>query len=180
MADPELQLVAGRIRSFPDFPVPGVLFRDISPLLKDPDSFRASISLLADHLKKTHGGNIDYIVGLDSRGFLFGPSLAQELGLGCVLIRKRGKLPGPTVSASYTLEYGKAELEIQRDALEPGQKVVVVDDLLATGGTMRAACELLGQLQAEVLECVSLVELTSLKGREKLTPVPFFSLLQFE
>ncbi|XP_073738506.1 adenine phosphoribosyltransferase isoform X1 [Callorhinus ursinus] len=118
--------------------------------------------------------------GLDSRGFLFGPSLAQELGLGCVLIRKRGKLPGPTVSASYTLEYGKAELEIQRDALEPGQKVVVVDDLLATGGTMRAACELLGQLQAEVLECVSLVELTSLKGREKLTPVPFFSLLQFE
>ncbi|XP_032182017.1 adenine phosphoribosyltransferase isoform X1 [Mustela erminea] len=118
--------------------------------------------------------------GLDSRGFLFGPSLAQELGLGCVLVRKRGKLPGPTVSASYTLEYGKAELEIQRDALEPGQKVVVVDDLLATGGTMRAACELLSRLQAEVLECVSLVELTSLKGREKLAPVPFFSLLQFE
>ncbi|KAF3817556.1 hypothetical protein GH733_012843 [Mirounga leonina] len=211
MADPELQLVARRIRSFPDFPVPGVLFRDISPLLKDPDSFRASISLLANHLKKTHGGKIDYIVGkrrgrgrvpepqgdapggravggvagsapgpVRVAGFLFGPSLAQELGLGCVLIRKRGKLPGPTVSASYTLEYGKAELEIQRDALEPGQKVVVVDDLLATGGTMRAACELLGQLQAEVLECVSLVELTSLKGREKLTPVPFFSLLQFE
>uniref|UniRef100_G1L0H9 Adenine phosphoribosyltransferase n=1 Tax=Ailuropoda melanoleuca TaxID=9646 RepID=G1L0H9_AILME len=217
MADPELQLVARRIRSFPDFPVPGVMFRcgrvgradgrkewgpggrrggaqarplgspgllsrtrDISPLLKDPDSFRASISLLANHLRKTHGGKIDYVVGLDSRGFLFGPSLAQELGLGCVLIRKRGKLPGPTVSASYTLEYGKAELEIQRDALEPGQKVVVVDDLLATGGTMRAACELLGQLQAEVLECVSLVELTSLKGREKLAPVPFFSLLQFE
>ncbi|XP_012868181.1 PREDICTED: adenine phosphoribosyltransferase, partial [Dipodomys ordii] len=118
--------------------------------------------------------------GLDSRGFLFGPSLAQELGLGCVLIRKRGKLPGPTVSVSYALEYGKAELEIQKDALEPGQKVVVVDDLLATGGTMRAACELLGQLRAEVLECVSLVELTSLKGREKLGPVPFFSLLQYE
>ncbi|EQB77001.1 n-acetylgalactosamine-6-sulfatase-like protein [Camelus ferus] len=118
--------------------------------------------------------------GLDSRGFLFGPSLAQELGLGCVLIRKRGKLPGPTVSTSYALEYGKAELEIQRDALEPGQKVVVVDDLLATGGTMRAACELLGQLQAEVLECVSLVELTSLKGREKLGAVPFFSLLQYK
>ncbi|XP_022367158.1 adenine phosphoribosyltransferase [Lutra lutra] len=180
MADPELQLVARRVRSFPDFPVPGVLFRDISPLLKDPAAFRACISLLTRHLRQTHGGDIDYVVGLDSRGFLFGPSLAQELGLGCVLIRKRGKLPGPTVSASYTLEYGKAELEIQRDALEPGQKVVVVDDLLATGGTMRAACELLGQLQAEVLECVSLVELTSLKGREKLAPVPFFSLLQFE
>nr|XP_036849846.1 adenine phosphoribosyltransferase isoform X1 [Manis javanica] len=180
MADPDLHLVARRIRSFPDFPVPGVLFRDISPLLKDPDSFRASISLLANHLKKTHGGKIDYIAGLDSRGFLFGPSLAQELGLGCVLIRKRGKLPGPTVCASYSLEYGKAELEIQRDALEPGQKVVVVDDLLATGGTMRAACELLGQLRAEVLECVSLVELTSLKGRERLGAVPFFSLLQYE
>ncbi|KAG8508169.1 N-acetylgalactosamine-6-sulfatase [Galemys pyrenaicus] len=259
MADPQLQLVARRIRSFPDFPIPGVLFRDISPLLKDPDSFRACIRLLADHLKTTHGGKIDYIAGkcpaprrlpgalpglrmlpagpsrsprwaaagllavatwlfpwalpgasgpgpgaavpsagtdlgctaqlpptplsvagLDSRGFLFGPSLAQELGLGCLLIRKRGKLPGPTVSASYALEYGKAELEIQRDALEPGQKVVVVDDLLATGGTMRAACELLGQLRAEVLECVSLVELTSLKGREKLGTVPFFSLLQYE
>ncbi|KAL0621709.1 Adenine phosphoribosyltransferase [Plecturocebus cupreus] len=200
MADPELQLVARRIRSFPDFPTPGVVFRDISPLLKDPASFHAAIGLLARHLKATHGGRIDYIAGecpvaasraspppltprttrLDSRGFLFGPSLAQELGLGCVLIRKRGKLPGPTVWASYTLEYGKAELEIQKDALEPGQRVVVVDDLLATGGTMRAACELLGRLQAEVLECVSLVELTSLKGREKLAPVPFFSLLQYE
>lgn len=119
-------------------------------------------------------------IGLDSRGFLFGPSLAQELGLGFVLIRKRGKLPGPTVSASYALEYGKAELEIQKDALEPGQKVAVVDDLLATGGTMCTACELLGQLGAEVLECVTLVELTSLKGREKLGSVPFFSLLQYE
>ncbi|XP_036202289.1 adenine phosphoribosyltransferase isoform X1 [Myotis myotis] len=180
MADPQLQLVAQRIRSFPDFPTPGVLFRDISPLLKDPNSFRAAISLLANHLKKTHGGKIDYIAGLDSRGFLFGPSLAQELGLGCVLIRKGGKLPGPTVSTSYTLEYGKADLEIQTDALEPGQKVVVVDDLLATGGTMRAACELLGQLRVEVLECLSVVELTSLKGREKLGAVPFFSLLQYE
>ncbi|EHB15849.1 Adenine phosphoribosyltransferase [Heterocephalus glaber] len=187
MSEPELQLVARRIRSFPDFPIPGVLFRDISPLLKDPESFRACIRLLASHLKTAHGGKIDYIAGqcpsshrLDSRGFLFGPSLAQELGLGYVLIRKRGKLPGPTVSASYALEYGKAELEIQKDALEPGQKVVVVDDLLATGGTMCAACELLGQLGAEVLESVTLVELTSLKGREKLGPVPFFSLLQYE
>ncbi|KAM6176273.1 adenine phosphoribosyltransferase [Erethizon dorsatum] len=180
MAERELQLVSRRIRSFPDFPIPGVIFRDISPLLKDPESFRTCIRLLAGHLKTTHGGKIDYIAGLDSRGFLFGPSLAQELGLGCVLIRKRGKLPGPTVSASYALEYGKAELEIQKDALEPGQKVVVVDDLLATGGTMCAACELLGQLGAEVLECVTLVELISLKGREKLGPVPFFSLLQYE
>ncbi|XP_004437084.1 adenine phosphoribosyltransferase [Diceros bicornis minor] len=180
MAESERELVARRIRSFPDFPIQGVLFRDIAPVLKDPDSFRACISLLASHLKKTHGSKIDYIAGLDSRGFLFGPSLAQELGVGCVLIRKQGKLPGPTVSASYTLEYGKAELEIQKDAVEPGQKVVIVDDLLATGGTMRAACELLGQLGAEVLECVSLVELTSLKGRERLGAVPFFSVVQYE
>ncbi|KAM6225192.1 adenine phosphoribosyltransferase [Rhynchocyon petersi] len=180
MEEAQLQLVARRIRSFPDFPIPGVLFRDISPLLKDPDSFRASISLLASHLKKVHGGKIDYIAGVDSRGFLFGPSLAQELGLGCLLIRKRGKLPGPTVSISYALEYGKADLEIQKDALEPGQRVVVVDDLLATGGTLRAACELLGQMQAQVLECVTLVELTSLRGREKLGAVPFFSLLQYD
>ncbi|PNJ12524.1 APRT isoform 5, partial [Pongo abelii] len=107
MADSELQLVEQRIRSFPDFPTPGVVFRDISPVLKDPASFRAAIGLLARHLKATHGGRIDYIAGIDSRGFLFGPSLAQELGLGCVLIRKRGKLPGPTVWASYSLEYGK-------------------------------------------------------------------------
>nr|KAF6406108.1 adenine phosphoribosyltransferase [Molossus molossus] len=152
MADPQLQLVARRIRSFPDFPTPGVLFRDISPLLKDPVSFRASISLLANHLKKTHGGKIDYIAG-EWR------------------VRGEGALPP---------RGREAGLEIQRDALEPGQKVVVVDDLLATGGTMRAACELLDQLRAEVLECVSLVELTSLKGRERLGAVPFFSLLQYE
>ncbi|KAF5929592.1 hypothetical protein HPG69_017831 [Diceros bicornis minor] len=272
MAESERELVARRIRSFPDFPIQGVLFRDIAPVLKDPDSFRACISLLASHLKKTHGSKIDYIAGkwTGGGGTLTpggssrrralrcpGPALPAslssarrpggvcarpELGVGCVLIRKQGKLPGPTVSASYTLEYGKvsglgcgcgpsipkrrvvessgaamvgvdvgaetetlgqlpgsvhqssfwrrvdhvptshlqAELEIQKDAVEPGQKVVIVDDLLATGGTMRAACELLGQLGAEVLECVSLVELTSLKGRERLGAVPFFSVVQYE
>uniref|UniRef100_A0A2K5ETS5 adenine phosphoribosyltransferase n=1 Tax=Aotus nancymaae TaxID=37293 RepID=A0A2K5ETS5_AOTNA len=114
MADPELQLVARRIRSFPDFPTPGVVFRDISPLLKDPASFRAAIGLMMGHLKATHGAE---------------STTSQELGLGCMLIRKRGKLPGPTVWVSYMLEYGKADLEIQKDTLEPGQRVVVVDDL---------------------------------------------------
>ncbi|XP_020949301.1 adenine phosphoribosyltransferase isoform X1 [Sus scrofa] len=244
MADPELQLVARRIRSFPDFPVPGVLFRDISPLLKDPDSFRASISLLANHLKKAHGGRIDYIAvlthGYNSAALPHScppntPGLADRprlprlpvwslpgpgAGLGlhshpeareaagphrvCLVragIREGEKAAGRAASvdpsgaakvgvdpgaetlrswAGLTEPGNRAELEIQRDALEPGQRVVVVDDLLATGGTMRAACELLGQLRAEVLECVSLVELTSLKGREKLGAVPFFSLLQFE
>ncbi|XP_047644895.1 adenine phosphoribosyltransferase isoform X1 [Phacochoerus africanus] len=224
MADLELQLVARRIRSFPDFPVPGVLFRDISPLLKDPDSFRASISLLANHLKKAHGGRIDYIAGLADRprlpwfpvwslpgpgaglGLHSHPKARETAGphrvcLICAGIREGEKAAGRAASvdpsgaakvgvdpgaetlrswAGLTEPGNRAELEIQRDALEPGQRVVVVDDLLATGGTMCAACDLLGQLRAEVLECVSLVELTSLKGREKLGAVPFFSLLQFE
>ncbi|XP_068941660.1 adenine phosphoribosyltransferase isoform X2 [Petaurus breviceps papuanus] len=140
MAESQLQLVARRVRSFPDFPKPGILFRDISPLLKDPNAFQASIELLADHLKENHKTKIDYIAGLDARGFLFGPSLAQKLGIGFVLIRKRGKLPGPTVSTIYSLEYGQAELEIQKDAIEPGQKVVIVDDLMATGVQLRPGC----------------------------------------
>ncbi|XP_074142304.1 adenine phosphoribosyltransferase [Sminthopsis crassicaudata] len=180
MAESQLQLVARRVRSFPDFPKPGILFRDISPLLKDPDAFKASIELLADHLREKHRTKIDYIAGLDARGFLFGPPLAQKLGIGFVPIRKRGKLPGPTVSTSYSLEYGQAELEVQEDAIEPGQKVVIVDDLLATGGTMGAACKLLQSLKADVLEGLTLLELTSLKGREKLAPMPFFSLLQYK
>ncbi|KAF5917249.1 hypothetical protein HPG69_000018 [Diceros bicornis minor] len=146
-----------RTRGFPALPIPGVLFRDVLPGLEDPDSFRTCISLLANHLRKTHGAKID-----------------SERGVGCVLIRKRAHRV-----ASYTLQNRQAELAIQKDTLEPGQEVVIVDDLLATGGTTCAAAELLGQLQAEALECVSLVELTSLKGREKLRAVPF-SLLQYE
>ncbi|XP_028931056.1 adenine phosphoribosyltransferase [Ornithorhynchus anatinus] len=176
----KLQLVARSIRPFPDFPKPGILFRDITPLLKDPDSFRASIDLLESHLQKTFPQKIDYIAGLDSRGFLFGPSLAQRLQIGFILIRKKGKLPGPTVSTSYDLEYGKAELEVQTDAIEPGKKVIIVDDLLATGGTMGAACDLLRKLKADILECVTVIELTTLRGKEKVKPVPLFSLLQFD
>ncbi|XP_074057296.1 adenine phosphoribosyltransferase [Macrotis lagotis] len=179
MAEARLQLVARRVRSFPDFPQPGVLFRDMSPLLRDPEAFAATIELLAEHLEARHRAKIDCVAGLDARGFLFGPSLAQKLGIGFVLIRKRGKLPGPTISTSYSLEYGQAELEIQEDAIQPGQKVVIVDDLLATGGTMSAACKLVQSLKAEVLEGLTVVELTSLKGREKLAPIPFFSLLQY-
>uniref|UniRef100_A0A8B9Q1X9 Adenine phosphoribosyltransferase n=1 Tax=Apteryx owenii TaxID=8824 RepID=A0A8B9Q1X9_APTOW len=152
---------------------------DISPLLKDPAAFRALLDLLEAHLRASFP-HIDFIAGLDSRGFLIGPPLAQRLGIGFVLIRKKGKLPGPTESVSYALEYGKAELEIQSDAVEPGQKVVIVDDLLATGGTMRAACELLGRLKAEILECLVVIELRSLKGAEKLPSVPLHSLLQYD
>ncbi|NXF38916.1 APT phosphoribosyltransferase, partial [Nyctibius bracteatus] len=157
------------------------LYSDISPLLKDPAAFRTLIDLLEDHLRASFP-KIDFIAGkcLDSRGFLIGPPLAQRLGIGFVLIRKKGKLPGPTESVSYALEYGKAELEIQSDAVEPGQKVVIVDDLLATGGTMCAACELLKRLEAEVLECLVVIELKPLKGSEKLKSVPFYSLLQYD
>ncbi|KAM9269124.1 adenine phosphoribosyltransferase isoform 1-T1 [Cariama cristata] len=179
MSGERLRRVRERVRPFPDFPVPGVLFRDISPLLKDPVAFRALIDLLEDHLR-TSFPKIDFIAGLDSRGFLIGPPLAQRLGIGFIPIRKKGKLPGPTESVSYALEYGKAELEIQSDAVEPGQKVVIVDDLLATGGTMSAACELMTRLKAEVLECLVIIELKLLKGSEKLKSIPFYSLLQYD
>ncbi|NXD13768.1 APT phosphoribosyltransferase, partial [Nothocercus nigrocapillus] len=152
---------------------------DISPLLKDPAAFGALLDLLETHLRASFP-HIDFIAGLDSRGFLIGPPLAQRLGIGFVLIRKKGKLPGPTESVSYTLEYGKAELEIQSDAVAPGQKVVVVDDLLATGGTMRAACELLARLEADVLECLVVIELRPLRGAERLRPLPLYSLLQYD
>ncbi|NWX23180.1 APT phosphoribosyltransferase, partial [Aegotheles bennettii] len=154
---------------------------DISPLLKDPAAFKTLIDLLEGHLRASFP-KIDLIAGecLDSRGFLIGPPLAQRLGVGFVLIRKKGKLPGPTESVCYALEYGKAELEMQRDAVEPGQKVVIVDDLLATGGTMSAACELMRRLKAEVLECLVVIELKPLKGSEKLQSTPFYSLLQYE
>ncbi|KAM4721492.1 adenine phosphoribosyltransferase [Rhinophrynus dorsalis] len=172
-------LVRRAIRTFPDFPSPGICFRDITPLLKDPEAFRAAIDLFEHHLKKNYP-KIDIIAGLDSRGFLFGPALAQRFGIGFVLIRKKGKLPGPTESVSYTLEYGKAELEIQTDAVDVGQKVVIIDDLLATGGTMNAACELMKRRNAEILECLFLIELTSLRGAEKLKPNKVHSLLQYE
>nr|XP_025038299.1 adenine phosphoribosyltransferase [Pelodiscus sinensis] len=136
------------------------------------------IDIWEDHLK-TRYSMVDYIAGLDARGFLFGPVLAQRLGIGFVLIRKKGKLPGPTKSVSYALEYGQAELEIQSDALKPGEKVILVDDLLATGGTMRAACELIEKMKADVLECSVVIELKSLQGAEKLKPVPVYSLLQY-
>ncbi|NWU42109.1 APT phosphoribosyltransferase, partial [Hylia prasina] len=157
---------------------------DISPLLKDPVAFRTLIDLLEDHVRASFP-KIDFIAGLDSRGFLIGPPLALRLGIGFVPVRKKGKLPGATESISYSLEYGRAELEIQSDAVEPGQKVVIVDDLLATGAgcstcTMCAACELLKRLKAEILECLVVIELKALKGSEKLNSIPFYSLLQYD
>ncbi|XP_075045133.1 adenine phosphoribosyltransferase [Mixophyes fleayi] len=172
-------LLRTSVREFPDFPSPGICFRDITPVLKDPNAFSAAIDLFESYLRKNYG-QIDAIAGLDSRGFLFGPALAQRFGIGFVLIRKKGKLPGPTESVSYSLEYGKAEIEIQTDAVDPGQKVVIIDDLLATGGTMSAACELLQRRNADILACLVLIELTALKGADKLRPHRVHSLLQYQ
>lgn len=174
----KLQLVHKHIRAFPDFPKKGILFRDICPILKDPSALTAVIDLFEDHVRQTHP-QVDVIVGLDARGFLFGPLLAQRLGVGFVLVRKKGKLPGTTVSVAYDLEYGRAEAEIQDDAVTPGQKILLIDDLLATGGTLFAACELMKQQQAEILGCLVVIELTELNGVDKIKPHGVFSLVQY-
>uniref|UniRef100_A0A8C6T372 Adenine phosphoribosyltransferase n=1 Tax=Neogobius melanostomus TaxID=47308 RepID=A0A8C6T372_9GOBI len=178
--DCRLKLIESRVRAFPDFPKKGILFRDICPILKDPEALLAVTSLFEEYVKDKFQ-QVDLVVaGLDARGFLFGPLLAQRLGVGFVLVRKKGKLPGATVSVAYDLEYGKAEAEIQADAVSPGQKVILIDDLLATGGTLFAACALMRQLKAEVLGCLVAVELKDLNGADKLKPHSVYSLLQYE
>ncbi|KAF1376087.1 hypothetical protein PFLUV_G00226980 [Perca fluviatilis] len=156
----------------------GMGYRDICPILKDPAALKAVIDLFEEHVRKNHQ-HVELIIGLDARGFLFGPLLAQRLGVGFVLVRKKGKLPGSTVSVAYDLEYGKAEAEIQEDAVAPGQKVLLIDDLLATGGTLYAACELMKKQQAEVLGCMVVIELKELKGIDKLKSHSVFSLVQY-
>ncbi|XP_028812675.1 adenine phosphoribosyltransferase [Denticeps clupeoides] len=175
----KLELITQRLRGFPDFPIKGILFRDICPILKDPKCTAAVTDLFEEYVRKKHP-IVDLIVGLDARGFLFGPLLAQRLGVGFVLVRKKGKLPGPVKSLSYDLEYGKADAEIQEDAIAPGQKVLVIDDLLATGGTLCAACELLKVQQAVVLDCLVVVELKDLSGAERLKPHTVFSLVSYD
>ncbi|XP_077350708.1 adenine phosphoribosyltransferase isoform X1 [Festucalex cinctus] len=134
-SDSKIELLRRSIRAVPDFPKKGILFRDICPILKDPTALTVVIDLFEEHVKNKNW-EVDLIVGLDARGFLFGPLLAQRLGVGFVMVRKKGKLPGATVSVAYDLEYGKAEAEIQEDAVAPGQKVVILDDLLATGAQL--------------------------------------------
>ncbi|XP_039995358.1 adenine phosphoribosyltransferase [Xiphias gladius] len=177
-SESKLQLVHRHVRLFPDFPKKGILFRDICPILKDPAALTAVIDLFEEHVRRNHK-QVDLIVGLDARGFLFGPLLAQRLGVGFVLVRKKGKLPGATVSVAYDLEYGKAEAEIQEDAVAPGQKVLLIDDLLATGGTLYAACQLISKQKADILDCMVVIELKELNGIDKLKPHSVFSLLQY-
>ena len=164
------------VRDVPDFPKKGIVFKDITPVLNDPVLFRASIDLF---LERCRGEKIDKIVGIDARGFVFGSAVAYELGVGFVPIRKRGKLPYQTEIAKYSLEYGEAEVEMHIDAIGAGERVVLVDDLLATGGTAAAAAVLIRKAGGQLLEAQFLIELKSLHGRNQLEPIPVTSFLKY-
>ena len=166
-----------RIRNIPDFPIKGIQFKDITTLLSDPGSYQRAIDLMAHrHFNK----GVESVVGIEARGFVMGAAMAYKLGVGVILVRKAGKLPYRTVSAEYALEYGKDRLEIHEDAIRPGMKVVVADDVLATGGTVAAVADLLKRLGADIVECCFLAELTDLRGRDKLKGQKVFSLLKFK
>ncbi len=165
------------VRDVPDFPQPGILFKDITPLLANPRALALAVQGLAEYARPLHVG---CVVAAEARGFLLGPALALELGAGFVLARKPGKLPYETISAEYLLEYGSNQLELHTDAIGPGARVLVHDDLLATGGTATALCELVEQLGGEVVGCGFLVELAFLQGRARLAPHEAHALLTYE
>ncbi|MFH0877473.1 MAG: adenine phosphoribosyltransferase [Candidatus Omnitrophota bacterium] len=164
------------IRNIPDFPKQGILFRDITTLLNDKDAFQKSVDALAEAVKDQ---KVDYVIAVESRGFIFGAPLAYKLGAGFVPVRKKGKLPAETISAEYALEYGADSLHMHKDALKPDSRVLIVDDLLATGGTMAAVCQLTEKLKAKICGIIFLIELCDLKGRDKLKGYPVFSLIQY-
>ena len=159
------ETLRAKIREIPDFPKPGILFYDITTLLKDPAAYKEAIDLM---LAPYRDEQVDIVVGMESRGFIFSAPLAYQLGAGFVPVRKLGKLPAETLTVEYALEYGSNTLEIHRDAIAPGQRVLIVDDLLATGGTVRGTIELIERLRGEVVGLAFLVELDFLKGRDRL------------
>ena len=165
------------IREIPDYPKPGILFYDITTLLKDRTGFHRMVDKLCDHYSGKH---VDVVAGIEARGFIFGPALAYRLGTGFVPVRKPKKLPWKTASVSYQLEYGTDRLEIHEDAVQKGQRVLICDDLLATGGTAQAAVSLVRQLGGEVAGAAFAVELNFLKGRAKLPGVDVFSLMAYD
>ena len=165
-----------KIREVPDFPKPGILFYDITTLLKDREGLRSIMDILTEEYKEKR---IDRVVGIESRGFIFAPALAYNLNAGFVLVRKKGKLPAESISASYDLEYGQDVLEMHKDSIEPGQRVLIVDDLIATGGTAAATAQMVRQLKGEVVGLAFIVELELLKGREKLDGSEIFSILKY-
>lgn len=165
------------VRSIPDFPEPGIIFRDITTILQDPDGLHLAIQSMQDKLKDTE---FDVVVGTESRGFIFGVPIAYNLHKAFVPVRKKGKLPCETVSMEYDLEYGSAVIEMHKDSIKPGQKVVLVDDLVATGGTIEAAIKLVKELGGEVVKVVFLMELAGLKGRERLKGYEVESVLCYD
>ena len=165
------------VTSIPDFPEPGIIFRDITTILQDGEGLHQAVDQLID---MTDGLDLDQVVGLASRGFIFGVPVAYALRKGFVPVRKKGKLPRETISASYELEYGTAEIEIHKDAIKPGQKVVIVDDLIATGGTTEAIIRLINELGGQVVKICFVMELAGLKGRERLKDYPVDSAIIYE
>lgn len=171
-----MEILKQKIRHIPDFPKPGILFYDVTTLLRDPDGFRDTIDAMAAPYEK---GSIDLIAGIESRGFILGAAMADRLGAGFVPIRKKGKLPGSTLRESYALEYGTDSLEVHDDAIQKGQRVLVVDDLLATGGTAEAVLKLMRRVGADVRGLAFLVELDFLNGRQRLGDEPVHVVLNY-
>ena len=169
-----IKRLKGLIRDIPDFPTPGILFRDITPLLADSEAFRQAVTLMAKPYT-----DIDHVVCIESRGFILGAPIAYQLGAGLVPVRKAGRLPSDTLSVDYALEYGENTVEVHRDAISPGERVIIVDDLLATGGTIGAAVELVTALGARLEGVEVLIELSALKGRERLAKFPVRSLILY-
>ncbi len=171
--------IKSKIRTIPNYPKPGIMFRDITTLIKDREGFAMTIDQLCVRYANK---KIDVIAGIEARGFIIGAAMALQMKLGFVPIRKKGKLPGPTVGVSYKLEYGEDHIEIHKDAIQKGQRVLLVDDLIATGGTALGAAELIGRIGGELVEACFIVDLPELKGGEKLRAkgIPYFALVDFE
>lgn len=166
------------IRDIPDFPKPGILFRDITTLLRDPDGLRHTVNILTEQCQETFN-KIDYVVGMESRGFIFGTPLAYQLGAGFIPVRKPGKLPAAVCRVEYELEYGIDRLEMHEDALGEGSRVLIVDDVIATGGTAAATAQLVQQTGSELVGFAFIIELEDLGGREKLPDVPIVTLIEY-
>ena len=164
------------IRDIPNFPKEGIIFKDLSTLFKNKEAFKKSVDLLVKQFRKDQ---IDYVVGVEARGFIFGSALAYKLGAGFIPVRKKGKLPYKTKSITYQLEYGNDTLEVHEDAVHPQSRVLIVDDLLATGGTVRAVCDLIKEQQANIVGLAFLVELRFLKGKDRLKDFPVYSVIKY-
>ena len=177
IAGKDVEFIKSKIRAIPDFPKPGIMFRDITTLLGDSEGMKKVVEIF---YKRYKDKKIDCVAGIESRGFIIGGILAERLGVGFVPIRKPGKLPYEVVSEEYDLEYGSDKIEVHKDAFKLGDKVLLIDDLIATGGTMRAACNLVEKLGGDIVECSFIVDLPDLKGKDKLSKWPVYAMVEFE